>query len=88
MVPFLILSFLSTASTVDDVRKAKQTADRYEARLEPGALEAGIYDNMAIDAINAADMAYEAHVSRLEGNIPYAIRCERALDRILCKHGF
>jgi len=86
MVPFLILSFLSTACTVDDVRKAKQTADRYEARLEQS--EAGIYDNMAIDAINAADMAYEAHVSRLEGNIAYAMRCECALDRILSGNGF
>ena len=89
MVPFLILSFLSTASTVDDVRKAKQTADRYEARLDMfGAREAGIYDNMAIDAMNAADMAYEAHVSRLEGNIQYAMRCETALDRILSNNGF
>ena len=89
MVPFLILSFLSTACTVDDVRKAKQTADRYEARLEQsGALEAGVYDNMAVDAMNAADMAYEAHTARLEGNIAYAIRCECALDRILSGNGF
>lgn len=89
MVPFLILSFLSTASTIDDVRRVKQTADRYDARLElSGALEAGIYDNGAIDALVAADMAYESHIARLEGNIPYAIRCERALDRILGKHGF
>lgn len=88
MVPFLILSFLSNACTVDDVRRAKQTADRYEARLEmSGSLDAGIYENGAIDSLLAADMAYESHIARLEGNIPYAIRCERALARILGKHG-
>ena len=81
----LILSALSTAASADDIRRIVEVCDRMEHRCPDDGSD---YGGVVIDAINATDLAWQAYVARLEGNITYAIRCERALDRILSNHGF
>jgi hypothetical protein len=91
MIPSLILSALSLAIGTSDLRRVKEVCDRYEARLHQTA--SGYYESDVeigsdgCDAINAVDLAWDAYVSRLAGEIDRALRCEAAVDRILARHG-
>lgn len=84
-ISHLILSFISTATTKEEMVHAHNVASRAISRLpdEDTTLIPGI-----CDAYNAAYLGASAISSRLEGDIPYASRCEDTASRLLEYWGF
>jgi len=76
----LVLSFISTATTKEEYVRAERVTQRAISRLpdEDTTLLPGI-----CDAYNAAYLGATAVSARLEGDIPYALRCEGPRDRLL-----
>jgi len=80
-IPKLILSALSTSETIDEARKACAVADRAISSGDDG--ESCDHMEGLCDAVNAADLTVRGMLARLDGDIAYALRCERARDSIL-----
>jgi hypothetical protein len=83
-IAYLIASTVSTTTDRDDLVRAQQTASRAIARLpdEDTALMPGI-----CDAYNMSYLASEAMISRRDGYIDHALRCEATVDRLLSGFG-